>query len=526
MGKIKFVKHHFHPITSYLLLSIGIVVLSAILSLFKLQTSYEMININTLKIQQITSGVTNLLNFNIIKDLVSNALKNFVSFAPLGMYLVASVGIAVCDASGFLDVLFKKIFAKISNFWMTFIIIFIATISSLINEIGFVIMIPIAAIMYKSKKRNPLAGVIAAFAGTAFGYGTSIFVGSIDNIMIPYTSISSRLVDPTFHISLTSNLFIMIVSSLVLTLVGTLITENKIIPKLGFFHEKHYDETGELEVIEDFDRQIILSKDYKERRGFKWAVIVGCAYVLFLIWSLIPHLPLSGLLLDLKETTYLKMLFGENSYFQDGFTFLISMLFLICGIAYGIGSKKFVSDKDFITSTSLSMKNVGYMIGLFFVASQFITLFRTSNIGNVFLGYMSNLLNSISSFGGLPYLLVCLVVFILSDFFVTGVETKWAVMAPTVIPVLMKSSISPQFVQFSMRICDSLTNGINPLFAYFVIFVGYMNIYNYSKKSISITESIKLILPYFWIISLTWLLLLIGWYIIGLPIGPKVFPTL
>ena len=87
-----------------------------------------------------------------------------------------------------------------------------------INEIGFVIIIPIAAIMYKSKKRNPLAGVIAAFAGTAFGYGTSIFVGSIDNIMIPYTSISSRLVDPTFHISLTSNLFIMIVSSVILTL--------------------------------------------------------------------------------------------------------------------------------------------------------------------------------------------------------------------------------------------------------------------------------------------------------------------
>ncbi len=525
MKKIKLTKHYFHPITTYLILSLVIIIASVILHLFGLKTTYDIININTLKVQQITSNVVNLLNFTIVKDLVSNALKNFISFAPLSMYLVASIGIAVCDASGFLDVLFKKIFSKINNYWMTFIIIFFSTISSLINEIGFVIMIPIAAIMYKSKKRNPLAGIIAAFAGTAFGYGTSIFVGSIDDIMIPYTSISSRLVDPVFHISLTSNLFIMIISSIVLTIVGTYVTENKIIPRLGANRERN-EETGELEVIDDFDRQIILSKDYKEKRGFKWAVIVGSLYIIFMIWSLIPHLPLSGLLLDLKEETYLNMLFGENAYFQDGFTFLIAMFFLIVGIAYGVGSKKFVSDKDFISSTSSSLKNVGYMLGLFFAASQFITLFRTSNIGNVFIGYMSNLLNSISNIGGLPYLLICIVVFILSDFLVTGVETKWAVFAPTVIPLLMKSSIAPQFVQFAMRICDSLTNGINPLYAFFVIYVGYMNIYNNSKRAITIKESIKMIMPYFWVVLITWLFLLIGWYIIGLPIGPRVYPTL
>lgn len=528
MKKIRLRKVYLHPITTYLFLIILVFVFSFLFSLLGLQSTYNVVNINTMKVEQITTEVVNLFRFTEIKNIVSNTSKNFISFAPLCMYLVASIGIAVCEASGFLDVLFKKVFEKIPNRFVTFIIILIATISSLINEVGFVIIIPIAAIIFKAKKRNPMAGVVAGFAGTAFGYGTSIFVGSIDDLMIPYTKVASRTIDPVFHISLTSNLIIMIVSTIVLSIVGTIIMEKIIVPKLGKYREKRLELTGEIEIIDEpiDEEQLILSNDYKEKRGFKWASIAGILLILFFAYSLVPGLPLSGLLLDMTKETYLEQVFGDSSYFQDGFTFLVAIVFFIIGLVYGIGSHKFKNDKDVISSTNESLKNFGSMIGLLFVASQFIAIFRYSNIGTVMIGILSNMLGGMS-FGGMPFLLLCCLVFIISDFFVTGVQAKWMVFAPAVIPTLMQTNVAPQFVQFVMRACDSVMNGVSPLYAYFVIYIGYMNIYNPRKnKPVTIGEGIRIISPYFLIITATWLLLLIGWYIIGLPIGPGVSPNL
>ena len=525
--KIKLKKVYLHPITSYLILSLVVIVVSGILSLFKFQTTYNVVDSATMKLEQVTATVVNLFSFDGFKYIVSNATKNFMGFAPLSMYLLAAVGLAVCEASGFLDVLFKKVFAKMNNKFITFLIILVATISTLINEIGFVILIPIAAIIFKAKKRNPLAGVCAAFAGVAFGYGTSIFIGSHEVAMIPYTTTASRLIDARFHVSLSSNLYIMIVASLVLSIVGMIIVEKIIVPKLGRYREKiEFDETNELEIIDVEEEQAVLSNDYKETRGLKWASIVGFVFILFFIYSVIPGLPFSGLLLDNSQDTYLKQIFGYNSYFQDGFAFMISLLLLLVGLVYGFGSKKFSNDKDVVRESNEAIKKYGNMMLLLFVASQFIAIFKKTNIGTIIAGILANVLNSFS-FGGITYLVIAIIVMMISDFFLTGVQAKWVIFSPVIVPVLMQTNIAPQFVQFVMRGVDSMTNGITPFYAYFVLFVGYLNIYNLKKeKPITIIEAIKLMLPYFVIISFTWLLLLIGWYTIGLPIGPGVYPNL
>ena len=526
--KFKLKKIYLHPVATYLLLSLIIIVVSGLLSLFNFQTTYNIVDSATMKLDQVTATVFNLFSFDGFKYIVSNATRNFMGFAPLSMYLLAAVGLAVCESSGFLDVLFKKVFEKMNSKMTTFLIILIATISTLINEIGFVILIPIAAIIFKAKKRNPMAGVCAAFAGVGFGYGTSIFIGSHEVAMIPYTTTASRLIDASFHVSLSSNLYIMIVASLVLSIVGMIIVEKIIVPKLGRYREViEYSETSELEIIDDLDaEQQILSNDYKEKRGFKWACIVGIAFTLFFIYSVIPGLPFSGLLLDNSQDTYLKQIFGEHSYFQDGFAFMISLLLLLVGLVYGFGSKKFKNDKDVVRESNEAIKKYGNMILLLFVASQFIAIFKKSNIGVVIAGILANVLNSFS-FGGIAYLVIAVVIIMISDFFLTGVQAKWVIFSPVIVPVLMQTNIAPQFVQFVMRGIDSMTNGITPFYAYFVLFIGYLNIYNLRKeKPITIMEAIKLMLPYFIIISFTWLLLLLGWYIIGLPIGPGVYPNL
>lgn len=527
----KFKKRQFHPVVTYVFLIFFVMLLSFILSLFNLQSTYNIINQSDLSVDQVTIAVRNIFNFSGIKEIISSAAVNFMSFAPLSTFLIASIGLSVCESSGFLDLLFKKIFSKLNNKFVTFLIIFIAAISTLINEIGFVILIPLAAIVFKAKGRNPMAGVCAAFAGVAFATGTSIFVGSTEVSLIPYTTSAARLIDHAYHVSLLSNIFIMIVSCFILSIVGTVVVEKSIVSKVGKYKEKKSLVDNAVEII-DFDddpsglEQALLSNNYKEKRGFKLALIVGILFIMIFIYSVIPGLPFSGLLLDMSEETYLRQIFGPNSYFQDGFTYMISLLFLLTGIAYGIGSKRFKSDKDLVNASIDCLQHVGGIVLLIFFASQFIAIFKMTNIGVVFSSIMANFLNTLS-FGGIPFLIISFLIIGLANIFLTGTQSKWIIFSPVVVSVLMKSNISPQFSQFVMRAADSITNGINPLYAYFIIFLGYLNFYNKDKeKPITLTKAIKLMIPYFIVISITWLLILLGWYIIGLPIGPGVNPTI
>ena len=528
-GKVKrrFKRRTFNPITSYFLLTILIIVLSGIFSLFNFQTTYNVVDSNKLEYIQVTATIENLFSFDGLKYIVSNASRTFISFAPLSMFLMAAICLAVAEASGFIDILFKKVFSKLNNNVLTFIVVLVATISSLINEVGFVILIPLAAYIYKAKKRNPMIGVCAAFAGCAFGYGTSIFVGSLETQLIPYTTSAARMIDSTFHVSLLSNLYIMIVSTFVLSIVGTIVIEKIIANKLGKYRvKKQLSTLDDFEIIgEEEVEQKALELDYNEKHGFKIASIVSIIFIIFFIYSVIPGLPGSGLLLDMSEDTYLKQIFGENSYFQDGFTFMISLLFIISGLVYGFLSKKFRNNTDVLNSCKEPLAKIGTILLLLFVASQFIGIFKKTNIGTVLVGFFANILSTFS-FSGIMYLLIAIFVMIICDFFLTGVQAKWMIFSPVVVPALMKANITPQFTQFVMRMVDSMANGISPLYAYFVIFIGYMNVYNMNEdKPITISAAIKLMLPYFVIIGITWLLLLIGWYIIGLPIGPGVYPT-
>ena len=525
---IKRQRRPMEPVISYILLTFLVIIVSGILSLLNFQSTYNTVDATKLELVQNTAQVENLLSFDGLKYIVGNATKNFIVFAPLSMYLVAMIGFVVCEASGFFDVLFKRIFANLSNKKLTFLIILIATISSLINEVGFVIIIPLAAFIYKAKKRNPMIGVCAAFAGCAFGYGTSIFVGSLETQLIPYTTMAARLVDESYHISLLSNLYIMIVSTIVLSIVGTIIIERIIAPTLGKYRvKKELSDSEELEIIgEEELEQNELSNDYNEKRGFKVTSIVGIIFIIFFIYSVVPGLPGSGLLLDYSEETYLKQIFGENSYFQDGFTFMIALMFTISGLVYGFISKKFKNGVDVIRECREPLSRVGSMLLLLFVASQFAGVFRKSNIATIITGIFANILSGFS-FGGIIYLIIAMFIMMICDYFSTGISAKWMIFAPSIVPVLMQSNISPQFTQFVMRAVDSMTNGVTPLYAYFVIYIGYLNIYNIREdRPISIGNGIKIMMPYFVIISITWLLIIIGWYIIGLPIGPGVYPTI
>lgn len=526
--KLKLKKFYFHPITVFLFLTIITVFLSGILSAFEMQATYNTINVNTNELEPTLITVENMLSFDGMKFIISNAAKNLLSFSPLGMLLISLIGLMIAEGTGLIETFSRRYLKKIPKSTLTFIVLFIATISSLINEVGYAILIPLVALIYFINGRNPILGIITAFCGVSFGYGVSIFIGSTEIALMDYTKHAAALIDESTHIALTSNLIFIIVASIVLSIVGTIIIEKLIAPKIGKYKkEEEFAKTEQYRIINiEEEEQKKIEQEKKEKRGLRFALIVAIAFILIFIYSLIPNLPYSGLLLDMSEKIYLNQLFGENSYLQDGFTYMVSLFFIVAGLAYGIGAKSIRNDKELLENASKNLSKSGSIFILIFVVAQFIAIYKKTNIGIIITAWLANFLELLEV-SGIPLILITLILIAISNIFLTSSANKWLIFSPVVVPMFMQSNISPQFAQIVMRAGDSMTNGYTPLLAAFVIYIGYLNIYNLNKeRPYTIRKSLKMITPYFLLIAATWILLVIGWYITGLPIGPGVSSTI
>lgn len=526
--RLRLKKFYFHPITIYVMLIFLVIILSRIFSLFQMQATYKIVNENTNELETTLIAVENLLSFDGFKYIISNAARNFLSFGPVASLIVSLIGITIAEATGLIETFTKKYLKKLSKPFLTFLIIFIATASSLINDVGYGILIPLVALVYFINGRNPILGIVTAFCGVSFGYGVSLFVGSTEVALMNYTKISAMLIDENAHISLTCNLFFIIIASIILSIIGTIIIEKIIAPKIGKYkREEEFAVTEQYKVINfEEEEQKRIEQEKNESRGLKFSLIVGLVVLFLFVYSLIPNLPSSGLLLDMNETTYLNQVFGNNSYFQDGFTFMVALFFICTGIAYGIGSRSLKNDKDLMEKANKGFENIGSSIILLFIAAQFIAILKKTNIGMIISAWLANLLNYMN-LSGIALIIVSLVFIAVANFLLSGSANKWMIFSPVVVPLMMQSNISPQFAQIIMRVGDSMTNGFTPVMASSVIFIAYLNIYNLNKdKPYTLKRAFSLITPYFILISIAWILIVVGWYIVGLPIGPNVLPTI
>ena len=195
-----------HPITAFIILTFFVMFLSSLLSWLGVQLTYSTVNKSN-QLENVVVSTNSLLNFEGIKTLISNAARNFASFTPLSTLLIALIGLSVAKSSGLIDTFIKNVTLKINNKTLTFIIIFIATISSVINEVGYVVLIPLSALIFLANGRSPLLGITSAFCGVAFGYGVTLFAGSMEISLVNYTESAARLIDSGYHVSLLSNLF-------------------------------------------------------------------------------------------------------------------------------------------------------------------------------------------------------------------------------------------------------------------------------------------------------------------------------
>ena len=348
--------------------------------------------------------------------------------------------------------------------------------------------------------------------------------------LIPYTISSAKLIDSDFYVRMTSNLYIMIFSCIIISIVGTIITEKYIVKKIGRYVHKttdDLDKTKEIEYLDlQYEEQKKLKTEEAEKKGLKYAAIAGLIVLIIFIYQIIPGLPLSGMLLDKTEQSYAYQLFGDNSYFEAGFTYMLSLFFIITGIAYAVGAKTVKDDKELINKVSSKLSLLGTLLLMIFFSSQFVAIFKETNIGTIIVVWLSNIIKLVP-LSGILLVIVAIIVIAIANLFMPSTMGKWTIISPILVPTMMQMNLSPQYSQFLFRAAESMTNGITPLLAYFIVYLGYLNVYNKDEKRIyGIRDGINLMMPYFIALSVTWIAILLLWFLIGLPLGPGVFPTL
>lgn len=519
-----------HPVTSFIILIVVTIVLSAILSLFNITASYDSVNLKNGELEQTMVVVKNMFSYDGIKTVISNASTNFISFTTVSTLIITLMGIGIAEETGLIQTFMKKRLAKINPRIITFLIFLIAIFSSIVNEVGYAVLIPLGALLFMFNGRNPLAGVAAAFAGVAFGYSISFFVGSIDMSLIPYTIGAANLIDDSFYVEMTSNLFIMIFSSIVLAIVGTIITENYVVKKFGRYVSKtrdDLDQTKEIEYLDlQYEEQKKLKEEENEKKGLRYALIAAIVVALVFIYMIIPGLPLSGALLDKTETSYAYQLFGEHSYLEAGFTYMFALFMIISGVAYAFGAKSVENDKELLKKLEKRLSTLGILLVMVFFASQFIAVFKETNIGTMIVVLLSNILKAVP-LSGMLLIIVAMIIIAIANLFVPSTVTKWTIISPILVPAMMQLNLSPQFSQFIFRAAESMTNGVTPMLAYFIVYLGYLNIYNREEKKVyGIRDGIRIMVPYLISFAIAWIAIIVLWYLIGLPLGPGVYPVL
>ena len=437
--------------------------------------------------------VRNLLSGDGIRWIYTNVEHNFVEFPPLGLVLVIMIGIGVAEGSGLFTVLVRQLVLGAPKKLITASIIVAGIFSHLASEVGYVILIPLGAMIFHALGRHPMAGFAAAFAGVSAGFGSNFLIGSVDPILAGLSTSAANIIDPEMNINPMVNYFFMFASALMVVFVGTWVTEKIVEPRLGTYHGT--EKPLEIEQINP-----------KEKKALKWAGWGTLIFMAIMAWTIIPE---DGLLRDPQTGGILR------SPFFSGIVVGLLLLFFVPGMIYGIIVGTIKNDKDVIKHMTHSMKGLGGYIVLVFFAAQFIYWFNYSNLGLVLAIDGAQFLKNIG-FTGIPLILAFVLLAAFLNLFMGSASAKWAIMAPVFIPMFMLLGYHPGLTQAAFRIGDSVTNVITPMMSYFALIVTYAQ--KYDEKN-GIGTIISLMIPYTVIFLIVWAVMITIWLLLGIPVG-------
>jgi aminobenzoyl-glutamate transport protein len=438
-----------------------------------------------------------LLSIQGLHRILEEMVTNFTDFAPLGTVFVSMLGIGLAESCGLIGASLKLLVISAPQRLLTFVIVFSGVLSNMASEVGYVLLVPLAAIIFMSVGRHPLAGLAAAFAGVSGGYSANLLLGTLDPLLAGISEEAARLVIPTYEVNPACNYYFMVVSTFFIAYAGTWITEKLVEPRLGKYksdQKEKPDQEGQ-------------SLSQKEKKGLKYAAVATLLLVVFVLAGTIPE---SGILRNPVTGSLLK------SPFLSGIVAFIFIGSVVMSVAYGLGAGTIKNDSDIMTGMSKAIATLGLYTVLVFFAAQFVSYFKWTNLGLIFAVKGAEALKA-SGLGEIPLMLAFVLLSAFINLFMGSASAKWAILAPIFIPMFMLLGYSPELIQVTYRVGDSVSNIIAPMMSYFALIVAFVQ--RYDKKA-GIGTVIALMLPYAVIFLIVWSIILVIWILLGWPLGP------
>jgi len=443
--------------------------------------------------------VKSLLSVEGLHWWLGSAVKNFMGFAPVGPVVVVMLGLGIAEHSGFLSAALRRMLNLIPDTFLTFGVVLIGVLSSIAVDAGYVVVIPLAGVMFYLAGRSPVLGMAACFAGVSGGFSANFFVGPVDAILAGISTEAAQLIDSKAEVTVLDNYYFIIASVFFISISATLLTHKWVAPAveaMGLADSKTVagiSDKAELDAV--------------ELRALRYSLLFLAGFSALIAAMLIPE---NGLLRNPDTGSVIK------SPFMSGLIFLISVAAGLTGVIYGRLSGLYQSYDQVVAGMEQGIKTLaGYLVLMFF-AAQFVSMFSWSNLGPVAAISGAAWLQSLE----LP-MVFNLVMFILLaasiNLLIGSASAKWAVLAPVFIPMLMLTGIAPEVTQAAYRVGDSSTNIITPLMPYFPLVIALMQRFN---PGIGIGSVLAIMLPYSLVFLLGWSALLAAWVGLGWPLGP------
>lgn len=475
-----------HPALLFLYLSGAVILLSSLVSRLGVTATHPVKNELIL--------ATDLFSLTGLHLVLTDMVKNFVGFAPLGTVLVAMLGFSVAEKSGLLATLLQMLVRKAPRKILIPVVLFAGILSHTAGDIGYVLLIPLAALCFHTAGLHPLAGLAICFAGVSGGFAANVLLSAIDPLLAGLSQEAARILDPAYSVNPVANWYFLASSSFLILGVGSLVAHKVTIPFLGNY-------TG------DAPRTFAEKLTTDEKRGLQWAAWACLIFFAVLFAGLVPS---QGFLRDPAN---------PDVIYSAAMKGLIALIFLFgagTGMAYGFGARIFKNTADVVEAMQDGMKSMAPYLVLVFFASQFIALFNSSNVGLILAIHGAELLKN-WGLSSVPLMIGFILFTCFLDIFVGSASAKWALMAPVFVPMFMLLGLSPELTQASYRIADSVVNIISPLMPYFPLILTFA--IKYEPKA-RVGTLIALMLPYSISFLIFWSVMLFVWIGFNLPLGP------
>ena len=514
-----------HPVLMFFYLIIGVIVLSAILSLLGVSVTeqiavpvpveatpdfYEDVSEYTLSgigtqdvdyvIKEQTITINSLLSIDGIRFLFTSFVPNFQGFGALAVTLIAMMGAGAAEVAGLMAALIRKLVKVAPRVLIAYLIVLVGVLSSVASDAGYLILIPLGAAAFLAVGRHPIAGLAAGFGGVAAAFMANLIPTPTDAMLFEITNESIALTGGA-PISITADYFFQAVSAILLTVIIGFVIVRVVEPRLGKYDPSEAGDPEQAAAADEIDPAL-------EARGLRWA---GLAFLVVLGVVLLATLPPGAPLRD-PETG---AIIGQTPFMQS-LLFIVMLCFFIPGVAFGAATGKYKGPNDVIAAVVKTFAGLGGLIFMLLMISQFIAYFNYSNMPSFIATALAEWLGQ-AGIPAVPLLVGFVLVIVVLDFIIPGSLAKWAIFAPIFVPLFIRLGVPAQTVFAAYRVGDSPINTLTPLMVYFPVIVVFAQ--RYQKKS-GVGSLVALMLPVAAVVLVAWLVILILWFVLGIPLGP------